>query len=130
MIKQRALSYLVLLVAINTLLALPSWTPFGQGTLMDWQRQILGWNYVGASFLYVIFILYTGLRKHRMEQYEVHLRIRRNGLSWVVAITLLLLVLARTIDYMTAGSLTVAVPALTTVLFQLVYISLGEELWL
>jgi len=124
----KAISYAALLIVVNSLIALPVWIPIGNSTLMNWQREHLEWNYIGAGFLYMVFLLYSAGSRQRIADYGVKLGSWRKEIRWFAIVTGFLLIMARIMDYAAAGKLVILVPALSTTIFQLIVISLGEEL--
>lgn len=116
--------FVVLFAALQVLLRLPLWIePLG-----EWQRQAWEWNYTGTMANYILFILCCVYKRTSPSAYGVRLGAWGEHKLWYAVMLILAVLLAKAMDLAGGGALTIVIPSLSTIVFQLLFIALGEEL--
>ncbi len=111
------------------LLNLPGLIPIGSSNLREIQRDVFGWNYIGLSANYVLFIIIFKFRKKPLAYYGVHTGKWKKNIVWYSILTISILTLFRLIDLLSYGGLKFQLPTLSTFIFQFFYVAFGEELF-
>lgn len=94
-----------------------------------WQQQALGWNYLGISMNFILFFGLAAFSGKSFREYGLCLgEWGRHRLFWLAVLAGMIL-LAKSSDYFSGGGLHFVLPSLSTILFQLVFVALGEELF-
>lgn len=117
------------IIVLFSLLTIPTLIPIGEQNLMEWQRDIFIWNYFGVSANYVLFVIYFFYSKKRKETFGLHFgKWKDHALSYVI-ILVSIIVFFRIVTFIAEGPLVLQIPPLTTILFQLIFVAFGEELF-
>lgn len=111
------------------LLILPKYVSIGSINLLELQRNVIEWNYIGVTANYLLFIILFKYSKKTLSNFGVHIGKFRKNIRWFIIITIFLITLFRIIAILTNGSLKFQVPTISTIIFQLFYVAFGEELF-
>lgn len=122
---KKILNLMIFLFSLFFLLLLPKYISIGSTTLLDWQRETLGWNYIGVFANYLLFVIYWKCSGKSLSYFGVHLGKWRKELIWYSILTIIVLLSIRFID----GSFSFQSPTFSTILFQFIFVALGEELF-
>jgi len=107
----------------------PSFIPIGNDTLMAWQREHIGWNYIGVSANFVLFFTYVFLSKKPFKHFGITFKRVNNHAGFIILLACLLVGFVLLSNLFSEGPLTVHFPGWSTIIFQLLFISSGEELF-
>lgn len=111
------------------ILILPKYISIGSTNLLEIERDLLGWNYIGVAGNYLLFLIILKYRKKPLTYYGLHFGRWRENIIWYSIVTISLLILFRIIDILTYGSLQFQIPIFSTFIFQFFYLPFGEELF-
>ncbi|MBS4196830.1 CPBP family intramembrane glutamic endopeptidase [Lederbergia citri] len=121
--------FFLLIIALFLCLSVPAFISINGFSLMEWQRDVWEWNYIGVSFNLLLFILLGSLTKSKVREMGLKLGKWKENLIWYSLISLSVLFLTKLADYFSKGILQFYVPSLSTILFQLFFVSISEELF-
>jgi membrane protease YdiL (CAAX protease family) len=110
---------LILIININRLIP----------ALGAWQHAVLTWNYAGVFGNYILFAAYLLVTHKKPAQLGVHFGNWKKKIKWYLIVVLAVIVLTRGFDLLFSGELIFMVPDFSSIFFQLVFVSLGEELF-
>lgn len=108
---------------------LPSFIPIDGHTLMDWQKEGLGWNFIGVSANYILFFVYFFHSKKPKEYFGLHIGKIKHHLVWFCVLTIVLIIFMRIMAFLTEGQLVFQIPLWSTIIFQFLFVALGEEIF-
>ncbi len=117
------------IIVLFCLLVIPSIISIGEQNLMAWQRDIFAWNYLGVSANYLLFFTYFFFSKKPRQWFGLHVGKWKRHVLWHVAVLLFVITFFRFVAFLTEGPLTLQLPPLTTIFFQLIFVAFGEELF-
>lgn len=122
---KKVMSYILLFATLLLIININKLIP----ALGIWQRSALTWNYAGVSGNYIIFAAYLLLTHKKMSQLGVHFGAWNKNIKWYLIVVSAVIILTRGLDLLYSGKLVFTVPDFSTIFFQLIFVSLGEELF-
>ncbi|WP_442600086.1 CPBP family intramembrane glutamic endopeptidase [Neobacillus sp. D3-1R] len=126
---KKTLFFILLILALFLSLSIPTYIHINDFNLMAWQRNTWEWNYIGVSFNYILFILLVNITKSKMGELGLQVGKWKENIVWYSLISFGVLFLSKLSDYFSKVELIFYLPSLSTVLFQLLFVSIGEELF-
>ncbi|MBY0122822.1 CPBP family intramembrane glutamic endopeptidase [Bacillus sp. S/N-304-OC-R1] len=125
---RKLIYFLLFIVTLHACLSLPLYIHFEKFNLMDWQRRVFEWNYIGVFFNYILFVLFIVITKTKPREIGLHSGRWKETWLWYLLILSSVIMIPRCIDYFSKGGLFFSLPSLNTFFFQLIFVAIGEEL--
>lgn len=123
------IQFLLIIIVLIVMMTLPKYVTVDDISFMEWQRKVWEWNYIGVLSNYILFVFYAIFSKAPMGAFGVQSGLWMRNKAWYATVTILVIGISKFMDYLSKGTLHFIIPTASTVIFQLLYVALGEELF-